>query len=208
MANTEQLTRIKQETWNLASGKQDRSNLVAEIFPAGLDAKQDQNIRFFGTVGVDVKGGSELFLKVFVGSQWQARAEIVNTNVLTKNSVDGVVPVIDSETSGKNTLIVYPHVTGESFHSVLGQEITDEVMDKTAKVLKVSSQLEGFQKFQVSEAFLRQYPFPDSVFDSSIFQQINQAYNPFWRLRNSICEQSPGLSMDRTPRNIMIAGMI
>jgi len=202
----EQLTKIKQETWNLASCIQERSDLVAEIFPAGLDAKQNQNIKFFSTVGFDVRGGGELFLKVFVGSQWQAKAEVVNTNILTINNVDGVVPIIDSESSGENTLIVYPHVEGKSFHAVLGQEITGEVMDKTAKVLKVSSKLEGFQKFQVPEAFLKQYPFLDSVFASPIFQQINRAYNPFWRLRNSICEQSPGLSMDRTPRNIMIAG--
>jgi len=57
----EQLTKIKQETWNLASCIQERSDLVAEIFPAGLDAKQNQNIKFFSTVGVDVRGGGELF---------------------------------------------------------------------------------------------------------------------------------------------------
>lgn len=206
MTTIEKFTRIKQETWNLASRAQGSSDVVAEIFPAGLDAKQEQQIRFFSTVGLGTRK-ENLFLKLFIGSKWQAKAEIVNTNVLTGNHVAGVVPILDSESSGNNTLIVYPNIDGESFHTVLesNRAIRKVVVEKTAAVLQTSSGLEGFQLFKVPEAFLKQYPFPESVFGSPLFQDINRAYNPFWKLRNAICEQCPGLSMDRTPRNIMVA---
>lgn len=207
MSTTEKFTRIKQATWNLATGELGKSDVVNEVFPAGLDAKKKQQIRFFSTVGLST-GSEALFLKLFIGSRWQANAEVVNTGILTRNRVDGVVPVLDNETSGNNTLIVYPYVAGESFHKVLGSDadrIREIVMEKTARVIKSSSCLEGFQMFDIPEAFLRQYPFPESVFNSPIFRKINEIYYPFWKLRKAICEQYSGLSLDRTPRNILVA---
>ena len=56
----EQLTKIKQETWNLASCIQERSDLVAEIFPAGLDAKCQSLSLVYRWLG--------LFKKLFVNS--------------------------------------------------------------------------------------------------------------------------------------------
>lgn len=202
MSSTEQFTRIKQETWSLASSNQTQSNLVAEVFPAGMDAKQDQNIRFFrSSVGRE----TDLFLKLFTGSKWQADAEVVNTRVLTSAKVEGVVPVLDSETSGNSTLIIYPYIEGRSFHSVVQSPThTSRVIESTSRVLRRSTTLEGFKIFRIPEAFLSQYPFPETVFPDTLSKQINQAYKPFWKLRESICAENPGLSMDRTPRNVLI----
>lgn len=202
MSRTEQFTRIKQETWSLASRNQTQSNLVAEIFPAGMDAKQDQNIRFFRS---STGGETDLFLKLFTGSKWQAVAEVVNTRVLTSKKVEGVVPILDSESSGSSTLIIYPYVDGKSFHSVVqSPAYASGVIESTSSVLRRSKTLEGFKIFRTPESFLNQYPFPETVFNDPLFKQINQAYKPFWKLRESICIQNPGLSMDRTPRNVLI----
>ena len=202
MSSTEQFTRIKQETWSLASSNQRQSNLVAEVFPAGMDAKQDQNIRFFrSSVGRE----TDLFLKLFTGSKWQADAEVVNTRVLTSAKVEGVVPVLDSDTSGNSSLIIYPYVEGESFHSAIqSQANTSRVVENTSSILRQSKTLEGFKIFRIPEVFMSQYPFPETVFADTLFKQINQAYKPFWKLREAICTENPGLSMDRTPRNILI----
>ncbi len=202
MSNERQFTRIKQETWSMASGIQTRSQVVSEIFPAGMDAKQDQNIRFFRSLA-----GSEtdIFLKLFTGSKWQADAEVVNTRVLTSAKVEGVVPILDSESTGNNSLIIYPYVEGKSFHSdVRSPSYTSRVIESTSNVLRRSIALEGFKIFRIPETFLKQYPFPETVFAEPIFKQINQAYSPFWKLRQTICTQNPGLSMDRTPRNVLI----
>jgi len=201
MNRERQFTNLKQETWGLASGIQTNSQIVVEIFPAGIDAKQDQNVRFFrGLVNNEI-----YFLKLFVGSKWQADAEVINTTVLSSAKVEGIVPILESESSGNNTLIIYPYIGGESFHSVVSSpSCNSKVLENTGNVLRRSKTLEGFKIFRIPEAFLKQYPFPETLFTDPIFRQINQAYEPFWKLREAICTQNPGHSMDRTPRNILI----
>jgi len=197
---------IRWAVWSRCENVQGDSGIIPlqEILPAGIDAKIGQRIRFFR---IPNEESGDIFAKAYEGSRWQADAEISNTQLLTRHEVPGVVPILDWETKGGNSLILYPFIEGNSFHHELAARnprLRTTVMEQTAEVLVRSNSIEGFRMFRAPEGFLRQYPFREAIFADAIFKSINEAYCPFWQLRRYICETFPGMSMDRTPRNIII----